>query len=231
MRNGFIIFFILGGMCGTSLGQSRGINIEPVTTQPTPYLQGVYRALVIGNNRYEDKHKRWPSLKTAESDAKAVAEMLAKQYGFTQVDLLLNASRKDILHGLERLAKKVQSNDSVLVYYAGHGFLDPGTGKGYWVPSDAVGSDTSTFLHNSTIRDELSVIADRVQHTLLISDSCFSGSLLGSAMRGVSSEDKNEHYYKKVAAKKRFLGSTVPVKSTERIPSNTCDDGRKNATY
>jgi len=37
----------------------------------TPYLSGKYRALVIGNNDYDDPEKLWPSLKTAVADAKA----------------------------------------------------------------------------------------------------------------------------------------------------------------
>ena len=51
------------------------------------------------------------------------------------------------------------SNDNVLIYYAGHGFMDEETQKGFWVPVDASGVDKTTFLRNSTIRDELTTIA------------------------------------------------------------------------
>ncbi len=103
---------------------------------------------------------------------------------------------------LEDLANKSLKNDNVLIYYAGHGFLDDETNKGFWVPVDADGSDHTTFLRNSTIRDEVSSIASRVQHTLLISDSCFSGSLLRTASRGISESDYTEKYFEKVSNKK-----------------------------
>ncbi|NIQ12704.1 MAG: hypothetical protein GWO23_24990, partial [Gammaproteobacteria bacterium] len=62
---------------------------------------------------------------------------------------------------------------------------DEETNTGYWVPVDAKGHDHTTYLRNSTIRDELMLISSRARHTLLISDSCFSGSLLRSGVRGI----------------------------------------------
>ena len=48
--------------------------------------------------------------------------------------------------------------------------------EGYWVPVDAQGKDVSGFLPNSQI---LKVIENiNSQHTLLVADACFSGSLL-----------------------------------------------------
>ena len=38
-------------------------------------------------------------------------------------------------------ALELKPDDSVLVYYAGHGWLDPESGRGYWVPVDAAGDD------------------------------------------------------------------------------------------
>lgn len=183
--------------------QTRGIALKAKKQKtPTPFTNGTYRALLIGNNKYRDSRGQWPNLKTAASDAQAVKNVLQTNYGFTDVQLLENATRREILNALSRLSKRVMPKDSVLLYYAGHGFIDIDTNKGYWVPVDAQGLDQTTFLRNSTIRDELSTIASRVRHTLLISDSCFSGSLLRSATRGISPQIKNDRYYRKVAQKK-----------------------------
>lgn len=183
--------------------ESRGISIEKTaSTQSSAINKGVYRALVIGNNEYQDKQGRWDALSTAVTDAREVARLLKQQYGFTDIKLLENATRRDVLFALEDLANKSLKNDNVLIYYAGHGFLDDETNKGFWVPVDADGSDHTTFLRNSTIRDEVSSIASRVQHTLLISDSCFSGSLLRTASRGISESDYSEKYFEKVSNKK-----------------------------
>ncbi len=182
---------------------SRGISMQSVPTAvETPFVAGRYRALIIGNDDYRDPEKHWPSLLTAVSDASAVADVLSSNYGFDDVTLLTNATRRDILLALSKLSSKVMPNDSVLVYYAGHGFMDAETRRGYWVPVDAQGADQTTYLRNSTIRDEMSTIAARGRHTLLIADSCFSGSLLRSGTRGLPPETGSERYYEKVARKK-----------------------------
>ncbi len=183
--------------------QSRGIGLEKKPQEArTPYTGGVYRALIIGNNVYRDSSGHWPSLQTAASDARAMQKILRQQYGFSDTELIENASRRDVLKALERLANRALPNDNILVYYAGHGFIDETRQRGYWVPVDAEGADNTTFLRNSTIRDELNLIASRARHTLLISDSCFSGTLLRQASRGISQVSNSEDYFKKVSHKK-----------------------------
>ncbi|HFE32806.1 MAG TPA: caspase family protein, partial [Gammaproteobacteria bacterium] len=188
---------------GSASAASRGISLQPVEKPPVPtFVKGRYRALVIGNDDYRDPQKRWPSLETAVKGARAVADMLKNRYGFDDVQLLENATRREMLIALDELGRNVLPNDNVLVYYAGHGFLDSETGKGYWVPVDAQGTDKTTFLRNSSIRDELNTIAARGRHTLLIADSCFSGSLLRSGTRALPPQVDSERYYQKVAQKK-----------------------------
>lgn len=180
-----------------------GISFEPVNdTIQTPFVPGKYRALIIGNNDYRDPKKKWQPLNTAVSDALALETLLQKNYGFNDITRVQNASRKDILLALRDLSQRVLPNDSVLIYYAGHGYMDQETNKGYWVPVDAKGNDYTTYLRNSTIRDEIGIIADRAKHTLLISDSCFSGSLLRRGAKFPLTGEAGAKYFKKVAEKK-----------------------------
>ena len=191
--------------CATTAASqsSRGIGLKPVNTKTNTLLKdSTYRALIIGNDQYQDQDGRWKPLQTAVSDARAVKNLLENSYGFSDVEVLENATRREVLQAFESLSKKVLPNDNVLVYYAGHGFMEPETQKGFWVPVDAKGTDSSTFLRNSTIRDELTTIASRAKHTLLVSDSCFSGSLLRRGTRGISTSTDNQQYYKKVSSKK-----------------------------
>jgi len=182
---------------------TRGISIKSVeSNKHTNITKGTYRALIIGNNIYQDKKGKWPSLKTAITDARELKKILTVNYGFSDVKLLENATRRDVLIELEALSKRVLSNDHVLVYYAGHGYIDSDSQKGYWVPIDANGVDQTTFLRNSTIRDEMTVIASRAKHSLLISDSCFSGTLLRRGNRGIRSDMRTEKYYTKVLTKR-----------------------------
>ena len=191
--------------CGanTTLAESRGLTLEPVANSgKEAFNKGTYRALIIGNKDYQNGKGRWSDLKTSLTDAHAVKTVLQQNYGFTDVQLIQNATRRDVLVALQDLSKRVLSNDNVLVYYAGHGYMDTETNQGYWVPVDAKGGDQTTFLRNSTIRDEMTLIASRAKHILLISDSCFSGTLLRSGSRGLAPAENAELYYQKVADKK-----------------------------
>jgi len=196
-------FYLTSSVNAATADKTRGISLEPVSKKAvTPFNNGLYRALIIGNNNYRDEDGRWKPLETAVADARAVKDLLQNTYGFSDVSILENATRRDVLQAFEKLSQKVLPNDNVLVYYAGHGFMESDTQRGFWVPVDAKGSDNTTFLRNSTIRDELTTLASRARHTLLVSDSCFSGSLLRRGTRGISEAPDSEQYYKKVSNKK-----------------------------
>ena len=54
----------------TAFAAERGIKrVQLSSPDPveTPYLSGKYRALVIGNNNYDDPEKLWPSLSSLYS--------------------------------------------------------------------------------------------------------------------------------------------------------------------
>ncbi|MBN1101969.1 MAG: caspase family protein [Deltaproteobacteria bacterium] len=174
------------------------------TPSSTPFVGGVFRALVIANSDYKDPEGMWTPLKTPIRDAETVVQMLQKRYGFRpeNVELLKNASRAEILSAMSKMAKSAQENDSVFIYYAGHGYLDQDTKEAFWIPVDGVGREDYTYVAVSTVKTKLSVIADRVKHVFLISDSCFSGALLREGHRGIKATEKTDQYYQKVARKK-----------------------------
>jgi len=207
-----------------------GIDLQLVSKSNASLPNGgTYRALIIGNNDYRDPEQRWHPLKTAITDARSVAELLKAHYGFQDVNVLENATRADILHAVSELTRRVNNDDSVLLYYAGHGYLDMDTKKGYWVPIDAKGKDDSTYVRNSTIRDELNTIASRAKHTLLISDSCFSGSLLRSDTRGALPDTHQERYYQEVSGKKSV--QIITAGGNEFVDDNYQDSGHSPFTY
>ena len=71
---------------------------------------GNYYALVIGNNAYHSL----PPLETAINDARAVAQLLRNKYGF-RVDVLIDATREDILRALNRYRRMLDANDNLLI--------------------------------------------------------------------------------------------------------------------
>ena len=159
---------------------------------------GDYYALVIGNNRYE----HWNPLFNAVSDAQAVAEILESRYGF-KVTFLQDATRRDILKGLNTFRKSLKENDNLLVYYAGHGHLETDIDRGYWIPVDAEIDDTSQWILTPSITDLLELMS--AKHVLVVADSCFAGKLTRSSLAklrpGLS--DKARMTMLKTVAKKR----------------------------
>lgn len=165
--------------------------------------QGAYRALIIGNDDYQDPKHIWKPLKTATHDASMFSTLLKKEYGFKDVTLLKNATRKQIFRAIGNLTDKAEKNDSILVYYAGHGWRNEATKEAYWIPVDAEGRDDSSYISNVRIKEKLSIIADKSAHTLLISDSCFSGTLLDTRGGNFSVKDTpSRAYFQKVSQRK-----------------------------
>jgi uncharacterized caspase-like protein len=132
---------------------------------------GNFYALVIGN----DDYKNIPKLKSAIVDAKAIGTLLEKEYGF-RVTSLFNASRYQILSALSGFRTKLSERDSFLIYYAGHGELDTDIQRGYWLPIDAEAKNSANWLSTTAILDEVHGI--KALHVLVVSDSCFSASLV-----------------------------------------------------
>ncbi|MEI7639818.1 MAG: cache domain-containing protein, partial [Syntrophus sp. (in: bacteria)] len=64
-----------------------------------------------------------------------------------------------------------------LIYYAGHGEIDRELNDGYWVPANAKGGDATTYVDNTVVQKVMKGM--KAKHVLLISDSCYSGTLFG----------------------------------------------------
>ncbi len=134
-----------------------------------------YYALLIGINDYED-----PAINDLDNplnDSRKLYEILKTGYLFNEEDitLLVNATREEIISSLDKLESRLTENDNLLIFYAGHGYWDEKTGKGYWFPADAKYNNTANWIRNSTISGYISGI--RSKHTLLIADACFSGGI------------------------------------------------------
>jgi uncharacterized caspase-like protein len=129
--------------------------------------------LTIGINDYLN----WPKLNTAVNDAKEMKEVLQKNYFFRPEHIIelydSEATRKNILEKLVWLAKNMKQEDSLLIFYAGHGQMDELTKKGSWIPIESDTSNPDAWLKNQDIKDYLG--ACKARHILLVSDSCFAG--------------------------------------------------------
>jgi len=160
--------------------KSGPVNVATVSSSAEPVVvakpkvpdhdYGKYYALVIGNNGYTDL----PRLRTALNDARAVSDLLETGYGF-KVELLEDATRSEIVKSIYKLKGKVGGKDNLLIYYAGHGYLDPDTDEGYWLPVDATDDDDVNWIMTDSIVSKIRGMD--AKHVMVVADSCFSGAI------------------------------------------------------
>lgn len=164
-------------------------------------------ALLIGVNNYKDK--RVPSLRGAVPDTRAVRGILEGRLGY-ETTVLENPGREDIVRAFNRLALQAEPNDSVIVYYAGHGVLVDidGTETGFWLPGDVDAELPASWLSNADIARMVAAVG--AKQLMLVSDSCYSGQLVGKERVGnVGSEA--EELLKRKAAVVMSSGGDEPV--------------------
>jgi hypothetical protein len=161
----------------------------PELTREKGLPLGNYYALIIGNNQYQ----HLPKLKTAINDAKAVDKLLKQRYGY-QTNLLLNATRFQILETLNQLRSRLTEKDNLLIYYAGHGELDKVNQRGNWLPVDANPESTTNWISNIQLTDIVNAMSSK--HILIVADSCYSGAMTRSALSRLNAGMSSEKYLK-----------------------------------
>jgi hypothetical protein len=172
-----------------------GLLLVPPATAAVEGGFGRYHALVIGNNDY----RNLPKLETAVGDAEAVAEVLRRKYGF-EVQLMRNATRTDILRALNQYRAGLTEEDNLLVYYAGHGWLDRQSSTGFWQPVDADADDDLNWIANDDLTRRFNAMSAR--HVMVIADSCYSGTLVRSAKSELPTGAEREAWLARMAAKR-----------------------------
>jgi len=145
---------------------------EPLKTTVNSLRSGYGHcyALIIGNGAYTHISQ----LTTPLNDARTIADVLHKNYGFN-VTTLYNGKRADIIRALTSLRSILSENDNLLIFYAGHGWLDTEADTGYWLPIDASKDDPVNWISHETITS--SIRAMRAKHVIVLADSCYSGKL------------------------------------------------------
>lgn len=137
---------------------------------------GKHFLLLIGIDQYR---QGLPSLNNAGRDTRKVGELLQSRFQFEEETTISlydeNATGQKILHAFTYLREKVTTDDSLVIYFAGHGWYDAATEVGYWLPSDAKKGEVSSFLSFSILRDYLKAI--KSFHTVILADACFAGTL------------------------------------------------------
>ena len=109
----------------------------------------------------------------------------------------------------------MEANDSIVIYYAGHGVMLENTGHGYWIPSDASTQDAKTWISNKSISEMLAAIDSK--QIAVISDSCYSGVFAGeSKIEGAQFSENLEEILRKKGVVAMTAGANEPVSDEGR---------------
>ncbi len=178
----FVLSFVFLALLIDSVAGEQGGMVAPVS--PTGHeISGNQWLFVIGIDSYANL----PHLNTSVNDAKAVKDALLKRYYFDEYHVIElydeEATKRNIIGKLRYLTRRVGPEDSVTIYYSGHGALDSSKREGSWIPVEGAMEDKSSWIPNKDIYSCLKVDAISAKHVLLIADSCFSGDSFRSYRR------------------------------------------------
>lgn len=147
------------------------IAVNSSRTGRTSNVEGKRIGLFIGVEQYKDEYI--PDLETPLNDARTVAKRMAEDQGF-ETRILKDPGKKEILDSLLKLSEELGENDTLMVFYAGHGYQLEDTGRGFWIPADAGTEDPKNWVSN---RDVARLFhRTRAKQIMLVSDSCYSGT-------------------------------------------------------
>jgi formylglycine-generating enzyme required for sulfatase activity len=172
----------------------KAVNTGEATSEPVDSTKGRHYAVIIGINNYSDPFI--DKLKCSVADAKLIARQLVESCGYDENDVLLltDDSDKDQLRPRRSCMKQVAEwlknptsrNDTMLVFFSGHGFIDK-QGQSYLAPQDCEKANpVATCWRTSELRTMLERC--KAAQKLLVLDCCFAAGKAGTAS-SASSED------------------------------------------
>jgi hypothetical protein len=193
-ESGDILVPIPSGDCEISvIAENRSAASEPATVrlrwkgaavakeefQIKPKLY----VLAVGISQYQDAELRLGlAAKDALDFSAAWTAQKGKLYSGVEARVLADAqaTKGNILDGLEWLQRQVTQKDIAVLFLAGHGINDP-NGVFYFLPVDAdLERLKRTGISQSDITSTVTMIAGKV---LVFIDACHSGNLMGKTKR------------------------------------------------
>lgn len=159
-------------------------------------------ALLVGVKSYPNLPAN-QQLEGPVNDVQSVKQRLVRRFGFPEQNIIVltdaAATRRAILDGLERLADRIGTGDTVFIYFSGHGTsaydednrrlgIEPYTGA--LIPADfRAAGDAATMLNRLIlgVRD-IQPVVHRMErkdaHVFGVFDTCYSGYSFRAMPRG-----------------------------------------------
>lgn len=135
--------------------------------------------LAVGISDYDNPaYKLGLAAKDAQDFGKVMQQQKGRLYRDVEVRLLLNhqASRDEVLDGLDWLRKQVTAKDMGMLFLAGHGYNDA-DGVYYFMPANI---DADKLKRTGVVFSEIkNTMANLAGKALFFLDTCHSGNVLG----------------------------------------------------
>jgi len=168
-----------------SLRARKTLNWHGNTKKPNLYL------LTAAINQYRDRQLQ---LKYAVPDAQIITQGFLQQkkslyQNIFNYNLFDGDVTKDGLKAsFEKLASQVQADDVFVFYIAGHGVTYDEDGDYYYLPSDFRYTSSESIAKNGISKNDLTRCLSLIKagKTLVLMDTCNSGSFLSANSRGMS---------------------------------------------
>jgi len=107
----------------------------------------------------------------ADKDADYVGRALGLQLGYTRIPVR-RPHKAEIISAFNDLAARAREQDSVVIYYAGYGQVEPSRKECYWSTSESTADSAQKWISNQTLGDYLGRI--KARQVIMLVDSCFS---------------------------------------------------------
>jgi GTPase SAR1 family protein len=159
--------------------------------------------LVIGIDKYNTP--TFQPLNNAVSDAKQLIKILEEKYNFQKQEYLFdeNATRENIINGLNELSNTVLEDDHVIIFFAGHGWEDPTNKLGYIIPYNA--QNRASFVSFNEVKNDY-INFLKAKHILVIFDCCYATNFI-SRTRGTNFGNSSSYDKRQLLSSRYFLAS------------------------
>lgn len=124
--------------------------------------------LIIGISNYSDPSI--PKLAFPANDANSFYALAQKETR-AENQILVNATKAEILSAINNLKDKVKPTDLLILYFSGHGVLGK-DGYGKWLVTDSKRDDESTWLELADVNSSLTKIKAKTK--TIFADSCYT---------------------------------------------------------
>jgi len=197
--NSFLVVFFMMSNIGLNYAQQTPRSLLKQSGIPLSSLYDNKWAFVIGIDEYAE----YNDLQYAVRDAEMIEAILQEQFDFPKENIIVkvneNATKEGIFDGFHTLVEKTDTNDVLIVFFAGHGETRmsgiDNKDLGYLIPSNSKAGEkhlSRTAISMENIQMFSREIA--AKHILFLIDACYGGLAATKAYRG----NDNIDYVKKI---------------------------------